>query len=83
MAPYVYTVAMAIVVVTLTGGDVKAMVVVVALALAINVAYTYAYWQRDTESLFFVMIGIFSFVCWCIAYSVAVLFGWVADPSQF
>jgi len=81
MAPYVYTVAMAIVVVTLTGGDVKAMVV--ALALAINVAYTYAYWQRDTESLFFVMIGIFSFVCWCIAYSVAVLFGWVADPSQF
>ncbi|MNV90633.1 hypothetical protein D3C71_1850400 [compost metagenome] len=68
------------VVVTLTDGSVKTMAV--ALALACNVAYIYARWQREPDSLFFVVIGIFSFTVWAFAYSLAVFLGWAADPSQ-
>ncbi|MGP5108972.1 MULTISPECIES: hypothetical protein [Pseudomonas] len=55
--PYVVTVALAIVVVTLTYDSMKAMAV--ALAMACNVAYIYARWQREPESLYFIVIGIF------------------------
>lgn len=78
--PYVVTVALAIVVVTLTYDSMKAMAV--ALAMACNVAYIYARWQREPESLYFIVIGIFSFTLWAAAYPLAVFLGWAADPTQ-
>jgi hypothetical protein len=79
-APYVYAAAFAVVVVTLTDGSVKA--VAVALALACNVAYIYARWRREPDSLFFIVLGIFSFTVWAFTYSLAVFLGWAVDPSQ-